>query len=180
MRRVRVGCSGWNYKHWREAFPVVVEVREDSHPLAPAADALRPLVELRLGVVAVPPAPARVEADEREVGRQLMGLERPARIVADDQRDVVPAQELVHGVREPRRLAELERVATGRKVFERALQPVVVALERRRELPQDRCHLRRGDERRDPCVEEPLGLVQVAQPLHMRDVPAHLDREDEV
>ena len=63
-------------------------------------------------VVAVPAARAAVEADEREVRRQLERLEAVhLRAVADHERDVPLAQRLHHLWREPALVPELDRVA---------------------------------------------------------------------
>ena len=50
---------------------------------------------------------------------------------------------------------------------------------RRRELPQQRAELRRGGERGDPLEEERQVRLDLPQALDVRDVPAHLHREEE-
>src|SRR5436189_6216342 len=80
----------------RKGFPVVVEVREDLCPAAPLADAPLPRAQLALRVVAAPAARTLVEADEGPVRGDLVGLEGPRGMVADDERDTVLAQQRVH------------------------------------------------------------------------------------
>jgi hypothetical protein len=53
----------------------------------------------------------------------------------------VRAQQLVHLVREPARIAELERVAARCQRLERRGENVVVSSEVRRELPEQRAEL---------------------------------------
>ena len=53
-----------------------------------------------------------MEADEREVGGQLVALERAhLRPVGDHERDAVPAEQVEHLVGEPALVPELDRVA---------------------------------------------------------------------
>src|SRR4051794_36799436 len=78
----------------REALPVVVEVGVDLGFAAHAGEALGPLLELGLGVVATPPAVAVVEADEGPVGRELQRLPRTLRVIAVGQRGAIGAQQL--------------------------------------------------------------------------------------
>src|SRR5689334_22571861 len=59
-----------------EHLPIVVEVRVDSHLVAPLLEATRPLLELALGIVAAAAARAIVETHERPVRGQLERLER--------------------------------------------------------------------------------------------------------
>src|SRR5689334_24239267 len=87
--------------------PVVVEVSEGGPFVGPVPNSPCPLVDLAVRIVAVAPPLAAVEADEREVGRELVRLERPFGVIADNERDVVPAQQLVDVVVEPARVAEL-------------------------------------------------------------------------
>jgi hypothetical protein len=133
--------------------PVVVEVRVDVDLSAPCVEALGPLLELALRVVAVPAAVAVVKADECPRCGQLMRLERPLRVVADDERRPMLAQELVDLRREPALVPELEAVPPRAERLERRPQTVVVAVEVRGELPENRPHLRRASERLDPFVE---------------------------
>src|SRR4051794_7174818 len=164
-----------------EDLPVVVEVREHVDLLAPAFEALRPLLELRLRVVAAAAARAVVEAHERPVGREDLLLERPhLRAVADHERDVVLAQQRVDVVVEPRRVPELETVLlVARELRQRVREPFVVALERRRQLPEQRTHLRTAQHRFDAVVEALESETEILQPLDVRDVPRDLDREEE-
>ena len=99
-----------------------------------------------------------MEPDERPIGGQLARLERPARVVADDQRRLVLAQQRVDVRPEPALVAELERVPAGRDPLQGSGQPLVVALEVRRQLPEDRPELVALDQRRDRRVVavEPL------------------------
>ena len=69
-----------------EALPVVVEVDKALGPPAPGAEAVRPGVELALRVVPAPAAAAVVEADVRPVGGELVSLEGPLGVVADNER----------------------------------------------------------------------------------------------
>jgi len=76
---------------------------------------------------------------------------------------------------------ELDRVAkVGRELRERAGKALIVALEGRRQLPQERTELATLRKRLDPIEQElevPAGL---AQPLDVRQIPADFDREREV
>jgi hypothetical protein len=85
-----------------------------------------------------------VEADERPAGGQLVRLERVhLRPVADHERDTVLAEQRVRLLDEPGRVSELDAVAqAGRQPGERLGEPVVVAAERRRQLPEERPELR--------------------------------------
>src|SRR3954454_11238762 len=163
----------------REALPVVVEVGPDRRLAGDRGEPVGPGPQLGLRVVAAPPAVAVVEAHERPVGRQLERLEGALGVVADGQRDLVPAQQLVDLLAEPARVAELEAVAPGRQQVEGAGERVVVALEPLRQLPQHRPELRRADERLDALVEAPDPLLDVAQLLHVDEVAARLEREHE-
>src|SRR5439155_24747618 len=147
--------------------PVVVEVGEDFDSPPPPGDPAPPRVELRVRIVAAD-AVTPVEANERPVGHQLMGLERPAWRVADHERRPVLAQERVDVLAEPALVPELEAVATGRKAVERLRQPLVVAPEVGGQLPEDGAELRRAEERLDPLVETLQPLAQVAEALDMR------------
>src|SRR3954464_3263016 len=163
----------------REALPVVVEVGPDRRLAGDRGEPVGPRPQLGLGVVAAPAAVAVVEAHERPVRRELERLERPLGVVADGQRDLVPAQQLVDLLADPARVAELEAVATGRQQVEGRGERVVVALEPLRQLPEDRPELRRADERLDALVEAPDALLDVAQLLHVDEVAARLEREHE-
>src|SRR5581483_1210834 len=166
----------------REDFPVVVEVGEDVDLVAPLGEARRPLLQLRLAVVPAQAARAVVEADERPVCGEDVGLERVnLRPVADHERDAVLAQQRVDVLCEPRRVPELDAVTLLRPVEprERVREPVVVALERRRQLPEDRAHLRAPEKRRDPLVEADETGVELGEPLDVREVARRLDREQE-
>jgi hypothetical protein len=121
-----------------------------------------------------------VEAHEGPVGRELVGLERALGMVADRECDSVRAQQRVDRLGEPAPMAELERVAAGRQRLERRGQPVVVTVEVLGELPEDRAHLGRGGERLDALVELLDAGVEGGEPLDVRDVAAHLQREAEV
>src|SRR5207247_5446138 len=59
-------------------------------------------------------------------------------------------------------------------------EPLVVASERRRQLPEKRAQLRGVEERLDAAEQQRQVLVGVDEALGVRDVAAHLDREDEV
>src|SRR5215210_58852 len=77
-------------------------------------------------------------------------------------------------------MPELEGVLSLREQSERCGQSVVVPLERGRQLPEHRAELPGLDERCESSVEQLQARRQVAEPLHVRDVAAHLDGEDEV
>src|SRR3954454_17973855 len=164
----------------REALPVVVEVRPDGGLARDLGELRRPRAQLALRVVAAPPPVAVVEAHERPVRGQHERLPRALGMVADRERDLVPAQQLVDLVAEPAPMAELEAVQPGRQPVERGRERVVVALEPLRQLPEHRAELRRAGERLDALVEAPDALVDVAELLHVDEVPARLQRGDEV
>src|SRR3954470_18984916 len=163
----------------REALPVVVEVRPDRRLAGDQGEPVGPGPQLGVGVVAAPPAVPVVEAQKGPVGGELERLERALGVIADGQRDLVPAQQLVDLLAEPARVAELEAVAPGRQQVEGGGERVVVALEPLRQLPQDRAELRRPDERLDALVEAPDALLDVAQLLHVDEVAARLEGEHE-
>src|SRR5438105_1591171 len=77
-------------------------------------------------------------------------------------------------------MAELEAVTSRRNGRERSAEAVVVAPERRRQLPEDGAELRRPDERLDARVEAIDTAAEIGQPLDVRQVSARLDGEDEV
>src|SRR4051794_7964073 len=162
--------------------PVVVEVREDVDVARPRVEPARPLVELGVAVVAVRAVRPAVKADEREVGGQLVCLERAhLRPVPDDERDVPLAEERHHVGREPTLVPKLNSVPLpGRKIVERGGEPLVVALEGRRQLPEERPELRRAKQRLDPVVEDREVRRDLAQALDVRHVAADLDGEQEV
>ncbi len=96
-----------------------------------------------------------MEADERSICGQLVRLEGVhLRAVADHKGDTVLTQELHDVVVEPALMAKLEAVAARRELRERRRQSLVVAPERRRELPKHRPKLGRGNKWFDPSVEE--------------------------
>ena len=160
--------------------PVVVEIGENRGLLAQVGDPRSPLAQLALGVVPAPPARAVVEADQGPARGERGVGQRAARVAADRERDAERVQQAVDLGREPARVAELEAVASGREPLERVRQPVVVAAEALRQLPQDRPELRRLDERSDTRVEPLDAPLHVSQPLHVREVAARLDGEEKV
>jgi hypothetical protein len=163
-----------------EALPVVVEVGEHLDGLAPRPHAGRPLAQLAIGVVAAVAAAAVVEAQVGPVrGHDLRRRLAPAAVV-DDERGAVLAQQRPYRLGEPARVAQLERVPARREVGERVGEPVVVAAEGVGQLPQHRAELGRLDQRRDRLVVAPDPAVHVREPLHVGQVLARLDREDEV
>src|SRR5436305_359457 len=119
---------------------------------APVLEPLRPLLELGLRVVAAPSAMAVVEAHQGPVGGHLVGLEVEPFAVADHERGAVRPQQGVDVAGEPAAVAELEAVPPLGQCGKSALEPLLVALEVRRQLPDDRPELRRLGERRDPLV----------------------------
>src|SRR3954454_14052698 len=96
-----------------------------------------------------------MEANEGPVGRENLGLERlDLRPVADHESDVVLPERVVGLLDEPRGMPELDAVPLFLwEAGERVTQPLVVALEGRRQLPEQRPHLRRAQQRLDPLVE---------------------------
>src|SRR5262245_842917 len=113
---------------------------------------------------------AVMEPDERPVRCQLGRLERPAWMVADHQRAAAPSEELVHRGLEPALVAELEAVALGWELAERLREQLVVALEVRWQLPDDRSELSRVDQRLHPLVVALDPLADVPEPPHVREV----------
>jgi hypothetical protein len=82
---------------------------------------------------------------------------------------------------EPARVAELDRMAeVGREFGERAGEALIVALEGRRQLPQQRAELARLRERLDPIEQKLQVAAGLAQPFDVRQVAADLDCEREV
>src|SRR6266850_2405497 len=65
------------------------------------------------------------------------------------------------------------------QLLERGRQSLEVGLERRRQLPEQRSHLRRAEQWLDALVEQRQVHLHVLKPLDVRDVPADLDRERE-
>src|SRR6185295_1034940 len=110
---------------------------------SPAFDPSGPFLELRLRIVAPAAAGAVVEADVRPVAGELVRLERPPRVVADDECGAVGPQQFVHVRNEPALVPELEAVAPGRKLRKPAREPLDVSPEVARELPEHRSELRR-------------------------------------
>src|SRR6266511_631667 len=147
----------------------------------PVLEPLGPLLELRLAVIPTPPARARVEAHEREVCGQLVRLERVhLRAIADHERDTVLAQQRIDVGVEPARVAKLEAMALLlRQALEGGREPPVVALEVRRQLPEDRAELRRAEQRLDARVEAVEPRPEFVEPLDVRQVARRLDREGE-
>src|SRR3954452_9558978 len=163
-----------------EHLPVVVEVGEDVGLARPAVQAPRPLLQLGLGVVAPAPAPPVVEADDGEVGRQLVRLPGAVGAVADDQRDAVPAQRVEDLRDEPARVAELEGMPAGRQVVQGVGQARVVAAEVGGQLPEDGPHLRALHQRLEALVQPLHALLHVGQPPDVGEVAAGFDGEQEV
>jgi len=77
-------------------------------------------------------------------------------------------------------MAELEAVAAGRQQRQRAAEPIVVALEVRGELPDDRTELAGLDQRFDALVVAPDPLREVLKAPDVGHVAARLGGEDEV
>src|SRR5581483_6064010 len=151
----------------RERLPVVVEVCV--HVAVPRPDARRPFLQLRLAVVPATPAHAAMEADVRPRRREDLAL------AGEHERRAVLAQECVDVFGEPGLVAELERMPlAGRERFERRAQPVVIAREVRRQLPEERAELA---QRLDARTEARDGLAEIAQPLDVRDVARVLHGE---
>src|SRR5215211_5272289 len=120
-----------------------------------------------------------MEADERPVRRHLVSLEGAIGVIADHQRRTGLPQRVVDLAVEPARMAELEAVATGRKLREGTPQPLIVALEVLRKLPQDGAELRRRGERLDPLPERLDAAVEVGEPLDVGEIAARFDCEGE-
>src|SRR5215212_4080178 len=77
-------------------------------------------------------------------------------------------------------MAELERMPARRQEVERRRQPRDVAPEALGQLPQDRAHLGRRGERCDAGVEAFDALLDVREPLHVREELARLGGEHEL
>ena len=90
------------------------------------------------------------------------------------------AQQLVDVLREPALVAELEAVPPGREQRQRAAEPVVVPMEVRGELPDDRTQLAGLDKRLDALVEAPDPLREVLEAPDVREVAARLGGEQEI
>src|SRR5207244_49488 len=93
------------------------------------------------------------DLDERPVGGELVGLEGAFGVVADHERDAALPEQLVDVVREPARMPKLEAVAARRQLGKGSRQPVVVAVEILRQLPQHRSELARAPQRLNVLVE---------------------------
>src|SRR3954462_9641018 len=76
-------------------------------------------------------------------------------------------------------MTELDAVPAFRERRERRLEPLLVALEVRRQLPDDRPQLRCSDERLYALVVTADPLFQVGEPLDVGEVAARLQREHE-
>ena len=100
-----------------------------------------PDVELAVGI-APPVGHAAVKADVRPVGGKLQGR-RAAAPVGDTERRIVSRERIVDGLHEPGLMAELEGVPVlaGQRI-EKSVQPLHVALELGRELPEHRAECR--------------------------------------
>src|SRR5215208_2691234 len=118
-----------------------------------------------------------VQPDQRPIRRQLARLERPARVVSDDERHTVAAEEVVDVPLEPALVAELEAVAAGRQLCEGLGQELVVTPEVGWELPDDRTELPGLHERLDPLVVALNPLADVPQPSDVGQVAARLGGE---
>src|SRR5439155_8875549 len=152
----------------RVAVPVVVEVRVDIVVRPPLLDPLLPILELTLGVVAVPASATVVEADERPVGGQVVRLEGSCGMIADHERDRMLTQERRDVRHEPARMAELDAVAARREALECRGEPLVVPAKVPGKLPEDRTELRRADERFDAVVEALDACTEIAQAPDVR------------
>ena len=106
-------------------------------------------------------------------------MERALRIVADHQGDAVLPKKCIDLLSEPARVAELERMASRRKRLECLGEPLVVAVEVLGQLPEHRSELLALGQRLEALVEALDTRPQIGQPLHVCQVPAGLDREDE-
>src|SRR5665647_3414885 len=164
-----------------EELPVVVEVREHLRLTAPVFQTARPLPQLGVAVVAAAATRPVVEPDERPRRGEHVRLELlHFRAVADHERGAVRAQQCVDLLCEPARMAELEAVALlARQSCKRVREPLVVALERRWKLPEDRPHLRAVEQRLEPLGETLEPGAELEQALDVREVPRSLDREEE-
>src|SRR4029077_12875660 len=120
---------------------------------------------------------AAVKAEVGPLRRDLMSLEGALRVVADDQRSAMPAKQLVHLGDEPALMPKFEGVTRLRQLLERRAEAIVVALDARRELPQDRSHLRRVRERLDRLEIALRVPAHLAPPLDVRYLATPLDGE---
>ena len=165
----------------RVALPVVVEVGVDVDARGATGRCRRAhVVELPLGVVAGAAAAAVVEADERPVRRQLVRLEGPLRMVADDERRAVLAQE-------PRR--RRARTSSGAGTRSSA-GPAEAARARRPRRSSSRWKFAGSCQSTGPSfgestsgcdalVEALDALLQVGQALDVGEEAARLDGEEE-
>ena len=108
-----------------------------------------------------------------------MGLEGALGVVADHERGAALPEQLVDVVREPARMPKLEAVAARWQLGKGSRQPVVVAVEILRQLPQQRSELARAPQRLDVLVEPLDPRPHVGEPLHVGQIAARLDREQE-
>src|SRR4051794_9874109 len=89
-------------------------------------------------------------------------------------------QERVDVLCEPRWVPELDAMTlpSAFEARERVRESLVVALEGRRQLPEDRSHLRALAQRLDALVEAVEAFPELPQALDVRQVPGRLDREE--
>src|SRR5687768_4966367 len=101
-------------------------------------------------------------------------------MIPDHECDAVLAKDLVDLLHEPARVAELEAVASPRQAFESRFEALVVTMEVAWKLPEDRPELAGGDQRLDPLIETLDSRTHVGEPLHVGQIAARLDGEEEV
>jgi hypothetical protein len=89
-------------------------------------------------------------------------------------------QQLPHCRREPARVAELKAVAGAGQPRQRVGKQVVVAVKVLRQLPEDRAQPSAAAQRLERLPEAGDRVGNPAQPLHVGQVAARLDREEEV
>ena len=168
-----------------ERLPVVVEVDDSGASAASATTRSRQLRELGLAVVAAPAAmrrsaaarsPSRWSASTAATGaRGWSPIARPTPCQRSMSSTVAVNQLGWRNSKQWRAAARRE------DLVERGGQPILVARNPLGELPQHRAELRRvPPAARSPRRSAPMPCAHVAQPLHVRQVLAGLDGEDEV
>jgi len=101
-------------------------------------------------------------------------------MVGDHERGAVGTELLVDLFGEPALMSELEAVAPGREQRQGAAEPVVVPMEVRGELPDDRTQLAGLDERLDALVEAADPLREVLEAPDVRQVATRLGGDHEI
>ena len=98
-------------------------------------------------------------------GGRLIALEPSARVVAHDERAAVCAQQGMDLGREPALVAELERMAPGRQLFQGSSKEPIVAAKVLGQLPQHGAEAARSRERLDALAEAGDALARLRRRL---------------